>query len=138
MGKVTVKIKVQNWDDIALLASGRTTQPPRRVETEALVDTGATALYLKSSVIRQLGLREIGQRQALTMSNRRETRRVFSPVDLEIQGRSIQYQVTELPDELPNIIGQIPLEGMDWVVDLAGQKLIGNPAHGGDLLHEEF
>ena len=59
MGKVTVKIRVQNWEDIALL-------------------------------------------------------------------------------DLPNIIGHIPLEGMDWVVDMTGQKLIGNPAHGGELLHEEF
>lgn len=138
MGKVTVKIKIQNWDDIVLLAAGRSNQPPRTVETDALVDTGATALYLKSSVIRQLGLRGIGERSALTMSNRRETRRIFAPVDLEIQGRNIQYQVTELPDELPNVVGQIPLEGMDWVVDVTGQKLIGNPAHGGDLLHEEF
>ncbi len=138
MGKGTVKIKVQNWDDIVLLAAGRANQPPRTVETEALVDTGATALYLKSSVIRQLGLREIVEKRALTMSNRRETRRVFAPVDLEIQGRNIQYQVTELPDELPNVIGQIPVEGMDWAVDMTGQKLIGNPAHGGELLHEEF
>jgi predicted aspartyl protease len=138
VGKVTVKIKLQNWDDIVLVAAGAITAPPRLMETEALVDTGATGLYLKASVIRQLGLRLMGEKTAVTMSNRRETRRVFAPVDLEIQGRSIQYQVTELPDELPNVIGQIPLEGMDWVVDLAGQKLMGNPAHGGELLHEEF
>ena len=138
MGKVTVKIKVQNWEDIVLVAAGASIKPPRTIQTEALVDTGATGLYLKSSLIRRLGLRSIGERTALTMSNRRETRSVFAPVDLEIQGRNIQYQVTELPDELPNVIGQIPLEGMDWVVDVVGQKLIGNPAHGGELLHEEF
>ena len=72
------------------------------------------------------------------MSNRRETCRLFAPVELEIQGRNTQYQVTELPDDLPNIVGQIPLESMDWVIDVAGQRLIGNPAHGGELLHEEF
>jgi hypothetical protein len=44
----------------------------------------------------------------------------------------------ELPDDLPNIVGQIPLESMDWVIDPAGRKLIGNPEHGGELLHEEF
>jgi len=129
---------VQNWDDLVLLATGTSTKPPRTLTTEALVDTGATGLYLQASAIRELGLRLIGERSALTMSNRRETRRVFAPVDLEIQGRNIQYQVTELPDTLPNVIGQIPLEGMDWVVDMTGQKLIGNPAHGGELLHEEF
>jgi predicted aspartyl protease len=138
MGKGTVAIKVQNWADVERLATGETTRPPRVVETEALVDTGATGLYLKCTLVRQLGLRFLGEKSALTMSNRKETRRIFAPVDLEIQGRNIQYQVTELPDELPNIIGQIPLEGLDWVVDPVGQRLIGNPAHGGGLLHEEF
>lgn len=138
MGKVVIKIKVVNWSDIELLALDQTTRPPRFTEVEALVDTGATGLYLKSSVIGQLGLRQIGERTALTMSNRRETRRLFAPVDLEIQGRNTQYQVTELPDELPNIVGQIPLESMDWVIDMVGRKLIGNPEHGGEFLHEEF
>ena len=138
MGKVVIKIKVGNWSDIESLALGQTTRAPRYLETEALVDTGATGLYLKASVIGQLGLRQIGERTALTMSNRRETRRLFAPVDLEIQGRNTQYQVTELPDELPNIVGQIPLESMDWVIDMVGHKLIGNPAHGGEFLHEEF
>ena len=138
MGKVVVRIKAANWSDVELLALGQATRPPRCIETEALVDSGATGLYLKASVIGQLGLRQIGERTALTMSNRRETRRLFAPVELEIQGRNTQYQVTELPDELPNIVGQIPLESMDWVIDMTGRKLIGNPEHGGELLHEEF
>jgi hypothetical protein len=25
----------------------------------------------------------------------------------------------------------VPLEIMDWVIDMKGKKLIGNPAHGG-------
>ena len=50
----------------------------------------------------------------------------------------IEFYQTELPDELPNMIGQIPLESMDWVIDLVGRKLMGNPEHGGELLHEEF
>ena len=88
MGKVIVRIRAANWSDIELLALGQTTRPPRFVEVEALVDTGSTGLYLKSSVIGQLGLRQIGERTALTMSNRRETRRLFAPMELEIQGRN--------------------------------------------------
>jgi hypothetical protein len=47
-------------------------------------------------------------------------------------------QLTELPNDLPNIVGQIPLESMDWVIDITRRKLIGNPEHGGELLNEEF
>ncbi len=34
------------------------------------------------------------------------------------------------------MIGQVPLELMDWVVDLQGQRLIGNPEHGGQHMIE--
>ncbi len=138
MGKVVTRIKLQNWADIEMLAAGQRSQPPRTVETDALVDTGAVKLYLKSAVIGQLGLRPIGEVTSQTMSNRYERRRVFSPVDLEIQGRSGRFDVVEIPDALPNIIGQIPLEDLDWVVDPHGQKLIGNPEHKGEQLYDEF
>ena len=138
MGKVTVRIKVQNWADIELLAAGSRTEQPRTVESEALVDTGAVKFYLQSSSIKQLGLRAINTVQSRTMSDRTETRRVFSPVDLEIQGRACQLSVVEIPDSLPNIVGQIPLEDMDWVVDLQGRRLIPNPEHKDGVLYDEF
>jgi predicted aspartyl protease len=135
---VNVKIKVRNWTDIELLALGKTDKAPRAVEAEARVDTGATGFYLRRSVIEQLGLRCLGEKLALTMSNRHEIRRGFSPVELEIQGRTAQVGVAELPDELPNVVGQVPLELMDWVVDVNSRSLIGNPAHGGEWLQEDF
>ena len=44
------------------------------------VDTGAVKFYLKSSVIKQLGLHPVGEIKSRTMSNRSESRTVFSPV----------------------------------------------------------
>ena len=138
MGKVTVQIKVQNTDDLAMAALGKRRRPRRIAVIDALVDTGATRLYLKSAIIKQLGLRELEQVQSLTMSNRCELRRVFSAVDIEIQGRSGTFRVVELPDELPNIVGQIPLEEMDWVVDLNRRRLIPNPEHKDGVMCEDF
>ena len=111
------------------MAAGSRHEKPRVVETDALVDTGAVKFYLKSSVIRQLGLRPIGEIKSRTMSARTEIRQVFAPVVLEIQGRSGRYDVVEVPDSVPNIVGQIPLEDMDWVVDCRNQRLIPNPEH---------
>jgi hypothetical protein len=34
------------------------------------------------------------------------------------------------------VIGQVPLELMDWVVDPKRQRLIGNPEHGGEYMVE--
>ncbi len=72
------------------------------------------------------------------MSDRQESRRVFAPVDLEILGRSAPFPVIEVPDALPNIVGQLPLESLDWVVDCRGQKLIPNPAHQHGELSDEY
>jgi predicted aspartyl protease len=138
MGKVIARIKVQNWLDAELLAIGARKEAPRSIETEALVDTGAVKFYLKSSVIKQLGLRPIGEIKSRTMSARSEARIVFSPVSLEIQGRTGRFDVVEIPDALPNIVGQIPLEDLDWVVDCRNQKLIPNPEHKHGELSDEF
>jgi len=115
--KIVTRIKVENWADAALLAAGARKERPRVFETEALVDTGAMKFYLKTSIIRELGLRPVGEIQMRTMSNRSELRTVFSPVALEIQGRTGRFDVVEVSDSLPNIVGQIPLEDLDWVVD---------------------
>ena len=138
MGKVTVQITLRNWDDIAMLALGKRKAGPRELKAEALVDTGATKFYLRPSVIKALGLRQIGEGKSQTMSNRLEKRRIFSPVELEIQGRSGRFDVVEVPEELPNIVGQIPLEDMDWVVDLRNRKLIPNPEHKNGVMFDDF
>ena len=85
-----------------------------------------------------LGLRPVSEITSRTMSDRSEKRIVFSPVELEIQGRKGSFDVIQLPDTLPNIIGQIPLEHLDWVVDLRGRKLIPNPEHKHGELADDF
>jgi hypothetical protein len=93
---------------------------------------------LKASVIQKLGLRPIGELKSRTMSESMETRKIYSPVYLEIQGRSGRFDVIELPDSLPNIVGQIPLEDLDWVVDCHNPKLIPNPEHQHGEMCEDY
>ena len=138
MGKVIARIKVENWSDTEMVAAGFRKEKPRSVETDALVDTGAVKFYLKTSVIQQLGLRPVGEVKSHTKSNRTEVRKVYSPAFLEIQGRSGRFDVIEVPDSLPNIVGQIPLEDLDWVVDCRNQKLIPNPEHTHGEMCEDY
>jgi hypothetical protein len=46
--------------------------------------------------------------------------------------------VMEVRDDVPALIRQIPLEHLDFVVDLRSRSLIGNPAHGGKHVYELF
>ena len=82
----------------------------------------------------QPSLRHGREIQSRTVANHSVRRRVFSNVDLEIQGRSASFEVVEVPDELPNVVGQTPLVILDWVVDTRSRRLIPNPEHkGGEL-----
>ena len=85
MGKVTITFTATNYDDLSDVARNRTKRKPRSVQADALVDTGATRLYLQNRVIEALGLRAMGQITSRTMSDRAEKRIVYSPVQLEIQ-----------------------------------------------------
>jgi predicted aspartyl protease len=138
MGQVNTRIKVANWFDLEKVAQGERSEPPRSVEVDALVDTGAVRFYLRSSVVKQLGLRPINKITSRTMADVSVERTVYSPVDLQIQGRSGTFDVVEVPDSLPNIVGQIPLEHLDWVVDTKNRRLIPNPEHKHGELCDDF
>lgn len=138
MGQVNTRIKVANWFDLERVALGERVEPPRAVEVDALVDTGAVRFYLRASLVKQLGLRPIRKVTSRTMADVSVERTVFSPVDLEIMGRSGTFEVVEVPDSLPNIVGQIPVKQLDWVVDPARCRLIPNPEHKHGELCDDF
>jgi predicted aspartyl protease len=137
MGKVIVKIKLTNLKDTFLKSAGARRTKPREVEVEALVDTGATRLYLKPTVIKTLGLERTDTVRSRT-SNGDVIRYKYEPVQLELMGRRENFDVVEVPEEVPNLLGQVPLEVLDFVVDSRGQKLVPNPAHGGEQMTEEY
>ena len=137
MGKVIVKIKLTNLFDLALHSRGFSKNKPRHVEVESLVDTGATRLYLKPSVIKKLGLQRVDAVRSRT-TNGEAIRFKYEPVQLELMGRKENFDVIEVPESVPNLLGQVPLEVLDLVVDSKRQKLIPNPDHGGEQMTEEY
>ena len=110
---------------------------PRTIEVEALVDTGATRLYLKPSVIRALGLEKVDTLVSQT-TNGPKRRAVYESVRLEVQGRYGDFNVVDIGENVPNLLGQIPLEYLDFVVDSKNRKLIPNPEHGDKQMSEEY
>jgi len=139
MGRVTVAAKIENVFDLYEVSRGQL-QPDqvRSVEvTDALVDTGAFMLGLPKKFIVQLGLQHLRSRQARTAGGV-VTFQIYGTVRFTIQGRDDTCDVLELTDDMPVLIGQIPLEQLDWVVDPIGQRLIGNPEHGGQQMVDVF
>jgi predicted aspartyl protease len=135
IGKVMVAARVENLRDVCNAQDGMAASEKLRSVsvTDALVDSGATLLSLPRRFVEQLGLTRLRTRTARTSAG------VFSfgiyePVRLTVQGRDCTIEVAEIPDDCPLLIGQVPLELLDFVVDPVGQKLVGNPDHGGEQM----
>jgi clan AA aspartic protease len=137
MGKVTVKVRLTNYLETRLREMKLRKRKPRSLEVEALVDTGTTRLYLKPSIIKKLALKRVDTVRSQT-TNGPCIRYRYEPVQLELMDRKEIFDVVEVPENVPNLLGQVPLEVLDLVVDAKGRKLIPNPAHGGEQMTEEF
>jgi predicted aspartyl protease len=139
MGRVVTNVKVENVNDLLNAKQGIiSSEQIRQVNIpDALVDSGATSFGLPSSLIKQLGLVKFGEKRATT-SHGPATFAIYGPVRITIQDRFMTTDVLEVADGTPTIVGQIPLEGLDFVIDLQGRRLIGNPAHGGEHMLEMY
>ncbi|HEV3260036.1 MAG TPA: aspartyl protease family protein [Gemmataceae bacterium] len=137
MGKVLVTATLENLEDLYKANQGTlpAAQVRRAEVTDALVDTGATGLLVPKRLIAQLGLQPLRTRQARTIAGP-VALPMYRAVRLAIQGRDCISDVAEIPDEFSVVIGQVPLELLDLVVDPRGQRLIGNPEHGGEQMLE--
>lgn len=139
MGKVLVHAKIESLGDLLKLELGlHGPDQVRRLEVaDALVDTGATFLSLPRRLIEQLGLKQFRTRKVKTSAGSITTR-MYEAVRLTIQERDCTVDVAEVPDDCPVLVGQIPLEALDFVVDPVNRRLIGNPEHGGEHMIEMY
>ena len=121
MGRVLTEAKVESLKDLWDVERGLmpAEQARRLILTDALVDTGATTLALPTRLIHQLGLKKVDEKRA-TSSAGSCTVNVYEAVRLTIQERFCTVDVMEVPDDTPVLVGQIPLEMLDLVVDLRG------------------
>src|SRR5947209_480354 len=129
MGRVLVAARLENLEDLYKAAQGILPGEVRAIDvTDALIDTGATGLLVPRRLVAQLGLSLLRTRSARTIAGNVAVP-MYRAVRLTVQGRDCISDVEEIGDEFPVVIGQVPLELMDWVVDPKGLRLIGNPEH---------
>lgn len=133
MGRVVVRAIVESLEDLYRVHRGEMTADRiRRLEVaDALVDTVATGLSLPRRLVEQLGLLPIRSRRAVTMAGVHDVP-TFGAVRFTVLERDCFCDVTEVDDACPVLIGRVPLELMDFVVDPGRRQLVGNPAHGGE------
>lgn len=140
MGRVTCEAKVENAVDAALARQGKVDAAGVRTVSisDALIDTGASTLALPTSILRQLGLETpTSTRRSRNTTGTYEVK-MYGPVRLWIGDRDITLDAMEVDDGCPVLIGQIPLEHLQLVVDMANHRLVPSPANGGEWILDMF
>jgi len=129
MGKVVEPIEVWNDQDEGLARAGHLApNQVRRASLEALVDTGANMLVLPEDIIEKLGLPAVRKVKTRFGDGHVVERTIYGSAKLRVLNREVTVDVLSAPIGVPALLGQIPLEGLDFVVDLKNQRLIPNPA----------
>ena len=136
--KHTTRIEMANLKDLNLAEAG-VIKPEqiRRVAVEnAVVDTGATRLALPKPLIEQLGLTPVRSTKALTTNGVVEPT-VYSSVEFTVLGRTDNIQVTDLPANVPVLVGHVILELLDLCLDIR-KGLIYNPDHDDEWIEDQL
>ena len=140
MGKVLTDVKLTSYDSLRDYQQQRITADQIRliVLTNVIVDSGASMMCLSRSLIEQLGLELLKMAKVNTAEGIVE-RGIYGPVIYEIQGRVARGDVLELSHpKIQALIGQIPLEQLDFLINPATNRLITNPEHEGELILDQL
>ena len=125
MGQVITTITVTNFIDLVMAERGFISAEEVRsvMLDKVIVDTGATLLSLPASIISQLGLRQVGERDVETSAGITKGR-IFAGAQIIVEGREGRFDCLELPEGVSAVLlGVIPMEELGLEPDLKNQRL---------------
>jgi len=128
MGTTFADIRLTNSEDLLLLRKGYVEKDEvRTVQVRALVDTGASLLTIPLSIQQKLGLNKIDEQNVELGDGSIITVDIVGPIELKFENRIAIVTAAVLPLEVEVLLGVIPLEYMDVLVDPRRQRLVVNP-----------
>jgi len=125
MGLVRAEITLKNAGDVTNVQRGFIKEPEiRQTVVQAVVDTGAMTLVINEKLRRQLGLGVVGTKEATLADNTKKMIKIAETVEVHWKNRSMTCRPWVVGSG--NILlGAIPLEDMDLMVDPGSQTLVG-------------
>ena len=133
MGEVNVEITIRNGADMVLASNGHIIEQNIRSATvTAVVDTGAMSLVIGDELRSKLGLAIVESRTVSLAGGSKAYCNVAEPVQIRWKNRVSVIRPWVLPDEKEVLLGVIPLEEMDVMVDPVNNTLVG--IHGDEII----
>lgn len=138
--RVTCEAKVENIVDLLRARRGEIPESSVRsiIIKSAFVDTGASMLSLPASMIRQLGFDQPTSTRPSRNTTGSYIVKQYGPVRLTIFDRDIRLDAMEVDDNCPVLIGQIPLEHLQLVVNTVDHRLDKSPEYGGEWILDAY
>ena len=129
MGLTYAEITLANSSDCILARQGRLPDSDaKKVTVKALVDSGAYMLVVNENIKMQLDLPVCDKRTALLADGSTAECDVVGPVDLFFKNRATSCRAVVLPGgNVEVLLGAIPIEDMDILMDLKNNELILPP-----------
>ena len=135
MGFVFEEITLKNSYDVTNAANGIIEESDIRQKTvRVLVDTGCYSIVINEELRRELGLMVKGKKGASLANNERIICEQTDGVEICWKDRYTILPALIIPDKPYVLLGALPLEAMDLIVDPVRQKLTG--AHGDEWINE--
>ncbi|GHU80516.1 hypothetical protein FACS189468_0550 [Spirochaetia bacterium] len=129
MGTVYEEITLKNEGDKIRVREGLIKETDMRQTTvRSIVDTGAGTLIINDAVQKALGLRTEHLHDSTLANGETVICKIAEAVEVFWKDRSMVCRPWVVPGAKEVLLGSIPLEEMDLIVDSKNQKLVG--AHG--------
>jgi clan AA aspartic protease len=135
MGCFKEEITLVNDRDKARVECGALKEV-RNVTLDAVPDTGAWTLVINESVRRQLGL-GVGRTVRSTLADGSSAEYgLTEPVEIRWKNRATSLEALVVPGAKHVLLGALPLEGLDLMVDPVKRRLAG--IHGDEAVYEIY
>ena len=122
------KVKIKNSADLVKHKAGIITADKiRSVEVEGIIDTGARMLCLPADLVEILGLEIVDKRTVRYANGDKDIKNIGSAVLFELMERQTECRVLIEKPGAPVLVGQIPLEALDFLIDMTKEDLVVNP-----------
>ena len=134
MGTFYEDITLENVVDRGLAARGYIKEDGIRTLTvQAMPDTGAWTLVINEEVREKLGLTITGETTSSFADGEPFKSSITEAVKIQWNDRYIELPALVIPEAKDVLLGALPLEAMDLIVDPVHKKLAG--AHGDQAMH---
>jgi clan AA aspartic protease len=128
MGITYAEVELVSVEDLFLLRRNHISDDQvKRLKVLALVDSGASMMAVTESLKRLLDLPKVDEMQAELGDGSIVQLEVVGPVEVRFQNRRTIVNAMVVPDNGDVLLGVIPMQGLDVLIDPKREQLIVNP-----------